>query len=157
VIISNFERENLWPLDEVQDAFQSYSWLMKKNSHPEKGYPIAINGMKQAFSRDIKRRFKHLIRSKFFQEKESKIAADKLVSFIREAAETPRFGRYIGKNCMVVTMSPNPNDGFVAKYNPDKASPYLYSPHLLAAPGIALKGVEVWSGKGPPPWRNPTR
>lgn len=154
VIISNFERENIWPPGEAQDAFLSYCLLMKKNSHPEKAYSIAINGMQQAFGRDIKRSLNNLIRSNFFQENESKVVADKLVSFIREAAESPRFGQYIGQSCMAVTMSPNPSDSFVARYYPDKASPYLYSPHLLAASGIAFKEVEVWIGKGPSPWRN---
>ncbi len=157
VIISNFERENLWPPGEAQDAFLSYDWLMKKNAHPEKAYSFTISGTRQAFNRDIIRKVKHLMRTRFFQEKDSKIVADRMVSFIREAAETPRFGQYIGQNCMVVSMSPNPNDGFVTKYYPDKASPYQYSPHLLAAPGIAFKEVEVWIGKGPPPWRNTPR
>ena len=157
VIISNFERENLWPPGEAQDTFLSYVGWMKKNSHPEKANSIAISGMQQAFNRSLIRKIKQLMRSRFFQEKESKVVADKLVSFIREAAATPRFGQYIGRNCMVVTMTPNPNNGFVAKYYPDKASPYRYSPHLLTAPGIAFKGVEVWIGKGPPPWRNTPR
>lgn len=156
-IISNFERENLWPPGEAQDAFLSYKWWMKKNGHPEKEYSITISGTQQAFNRDIIRKLKHLKRTRFFQEKDSKIVADKMVSFIREATETPRYGQYIGKNCMAVTMPSNPDDGFLAKYYPEKVSPYVYSPHLLVAPGIAFNGVEIWMGKGPPPWRRTPR
>lgn len=157
VIISNFERENLWPPGEAQNRFLSYFGWMKKNDHTETAYSIAISGTRQAVSRAIIWKLKGLIRNNFFQEKESKIVADTLVSLIREAADTARFGQYIGRNCMVVTMTPNPNDGFVAKYYPAKASPYQYTPHLLTPPGIAIKGVQVWTGKGLPLWRNARR
>jgi len=154
MIISNFERENIWPHGEVQEDFITYVRWRRRISNPEKGHSISINGTQQAVNRPIIRKIKELIRNRFFQQQECKIVADKLVSLIREAADTPKFGRYIGRNCMSVTMTPNPNDGFVTKYYPDKASPFQYSPHLITTPGIAIKGVQIWTGKGPPPWRN---
>jgi hypothetical protein len=154
MIISNYERENLWPPGEAQDAFLTHVWWKKKGGNPESGYCISINGTQRAVSRPLLRKIKGLIRNSFFQNKGSEIVADELVSLIREAAETPQFGQYIGRNCMAVAMSLNANDGFVTKYYPEKISPYRYSPHLITPPGIAVKGIELWRGKGQPPWQS---
>lgn len=154
MIISNYERDSLWPPGEAQDTFRTYEWWMKKDGNPEGGYWISINGTQRAVSRPLLRKIKGQIRSSFFQKKGSDIVADQLVSLIREAAETPRFGQYIGRNCMAVAMSLNPSDGFVTQYYPETNSPFRYSPHLITPPGVAIKGLQLWKGKGQPPWRS---
>lgn len=157
MIISNYERENLWPPGEAQDAFGTHVWWLKKSANPESGYCISINGSQRAVTRPLLTKIKGLILNSFFQKKETEIVADELVSLIRQAAATPRFGRYIGRNCMAVAMSGNPSESFVTKYYPEKAFPYAYSPHLVTPPGIGIKGIEMWRGKGEPPWRNKLR
>jgi hypothetical protein len=154
MIISNYERENLWPPGEAQDTFSTHVWWLKKGGNPETGYCISINGSQRAVSRPLLRRFKGLLRTSFFQKKGSDIVADQLVSLIREAAATPQFGQYIGHNCMAVTISVNPSESFVTKYYSERPSPCGYSPHLITPPGIAVRGLEVWRGGGVPPWRS---
>ena len=153
MIVSNYERESLWPPGEAQDTFNTCVWWLKKGGNPETGYCISINGARRAVSRPTLRKLKRLIQTSFFQKKGSELVADQLVSLIREAADTPRFGQYIGRNCMAVTISVDPSEGFVTKYYAEKTSPCAYSPHLVTPPGIAVRGVEVWSGEGEPPWR----
>lgn len=155
--ISNFERENIWPHGEAQDEFLRYVRWGKKNSNLEKGYCFAINGNQRAVSREILWKIKALLRSGFFQMAESMVVAERLVSFIREAAGTPKQGSSVGRNCMVVTMTLNAHDGFVSKYYPDEVSPCQYAPHLITPPGVAIKGFQSWTGQGPPPWRSTSR
>lgn len=152
-IISNFEKEDVWPPSEAEDAFKSHVWWMNKRSKSEIGYWISINGTRQAVSRSLLRRFKRLIQNGYFRKSPSEVIGDQLVALIREAAQEPRFGQYIGRNCMAVTMSVNPNEGFVCKYYPDEISSFGYTPYLIMPPGIAVKGVQFWKGKGSPPWR----
>lgn len=109
--------------------------------------------MRQAVNRSIIRKIKALRRSNFFQKEEIDPVADKLVALIREAAHSEPFGHYIGRNCMVVSMVREPRNGFLAKYYPENESPYQYAPSLITSPGVALRGIEIWRGKGPPPWR----
>jgi hypothetical protein len=156
MIISNYERENLWPPGEAQDAFGTHVWWLKKSANPESGHCISIRGTQRAVTRPLLTKIKGLLRNSFFQKKETEVVADEFVSLIREAAATPRFGQYIGRNCMAVAISGNPSESFVTKYYPEKASPYVYGPHLVTPSGIAIKGIEIWRGKGEPLWRNKT-
>jgi hypothetical protein len=153
MLISNFERDSVWPPAEAQDNFTTHLWWLKKRQVTENAYWLSINGTRQAVTRPILRRLKAFIRNGFFLKEGNDAVASKLVSIIREAAETKYFGDYIGRNCMATIVAPNPTEGFITKYYPSDSSSYNYAPHLITPPAIAVKRVQIWTGKGPPPWR----
>ena len=135
-LVSNFERPRKFPHGNAQD-FINYVRLLKKP-----GYLFRVNGVQDAVRGAIWRDLQSLGRSRVFLKSNGEQIADRLVAFIRRAADNKSYGRFIGKECMTVWHNPGQDDDFHARYHPRTAGPVGYAPHFLMPPGVAIKNIE---------------
>ncbi|MFZ3079230.1 MAG: hypothetical protein WA109_06045 [Bellilinea sp.] len=150
--ISNIENENTEPLSYVDDVFHVGAMYKRKDSKPEYTPMIDYHGTEPAMIQPILTRINNLAREKCFHQNSDEVIAQELVDIIREAAQTPRYGKYIGRNCMaVIVLPPGSEQSFKSIYFPDQASPEEFAPHLILG-GSALKDIKIWTGSNPPPW-----
>lgn len=150
--ISNLENENAEPLSYVDDVFHMGILSKRAEALPKKTLMVQYHGMESAVIQPIHKRIDRLARRKFFHNNEGEVIAQEIVNLIRAAARTPSYGKYIGRNCMAVIVSPPGSEqGFKSIYYPDLASPEEFMPHLLLG-GTAFKDIRIWTSSVPPNW-----
>lgn len=135
VLLSNTETFNGPHLKHIDDSFQAnFLW---RNDKPIRWLSLMVNGTENALS-NVTRAWMRKACKRYLRE-DPKKTATMFVQFIRIAARHPKFGHYVGKNCMSVIVTPS--EGSYAQYHPALLSPISYGPHVVF-PGIAFK--DVW-------------
>jgi hypothetical protein len=142
VLISNYEKLTSNVVEKPKADFHGEYAIIKEGSDSRRPLCLVINGCELALTEKIHLKFKRLTKKRFFQNNNATAIANKLVDIIREASESPNYGKYIGKDCMTVAMSRNPKDDIEFRYHPAKASPITYGPHIIDPRGT-IKGVEI--------------
>jgi hypothetical protein len=135
--LSNFEDSDGSPLTTIDDDFRTGYWV--RNSEPLKKLAFSVYGTDQSISETIRDTAVPKIRKAFISATEEQLTT-LFVQLIRGAAEHPRFGHVIGRDCMSVICDPIGN--FRAKYHPDKLSSTIYSPHFITS-GFSAKKIWV--------------
>jgi hypothetical protein len=123
-------------------------WFLPKPGFERDKVDLWIHGAEAAVQGEVETAIKKM-RKRLFTASSAGVA-EALVKLIRRASTHPRYGRVIGRNCMVVSL-PLAGGNFQATYYPEAASGQSFMPHLITA-GQAFKDVRIWSGDGPPPW-----
>ena len=140
--ISNFEGENFESPESTYIDFQEQHAALRPSTNSRKGAILVTHGMRRAITKPIERRSRTLIRRGAFSRSEAHTVPDELVSLIRAASLTPNGRASVGRSCMTVSITPNPDDNMITKYHPAEASPLQYMPHLITR-HMAFKGVEL--------------
>jgi len=143
-LLSNVEDGKGNWLRDIDDNFQAGFYV--RNDKPMRKLDLMINGTENAietFDAAIPE-----IRKRYLDKSPEKIVAV-LVQLIRKAAEHPKVGYMIGRNCMSAIV--NPTGDFSCQDYPEKDSPQQYMPHLILR-GAVYKGPQMWTGSGAPPW-----
>lgn len=134
-LLSNTETFKGPHLKHVDDSFQAnFLW---RNDKPIRSLSLMVNGTEGALS-NVTRAWLRKACKKYLGE-DPKKTATMFVQFVRIAACHPKFGHFVGKNCMSVVVTPS--EGSYAQYHPVLRSPITYGPHVVL-PGIAYK--DVW-------------
>ena len=130
--ISNIENEKSEPLAKVDDVFHVGEMHKRRDSIPEDTLMIDYHGMEPAMTPPILTLIDNLANEKYFHQNSDETISQKLVDIVREASQTPRYGKYIGRNCMAVVVYPPGNEqSFRTIYYPDQSSPKVFMPHLI--------------------------
>lgn len=143
-LLSNIEDGKGNWLTNIDDNFQTRFYF--RNDRPLRKLDIMINGAEstiETFDIAIPK-----IRRHYLNKNPAKIAAV-LVQLVRKAADHPKYGYLVGRNCMSTVI--NPTGDFLCQDYPEKASPQRSVPHLILHNGI-YKDIRIWEGKGTPPW-----
>jgi hypothetical protein len=70
---------------------------------------VAAHGAVKAISDDTIRRIRALSDCRLFRSESGEQVADRLAEIMREAAEDPHHGKWIGPDCMSIVVTPNPS------------------------------------------------
>ena len=146
--ISNVDLDAPSPFD-VQTSFFRKGWMYDPGPLAEKQM-LYINGAEGAFTaRDkpadaILKRYwetKRLLRKvDLGYRPEGRTTADRMAWLVRQATKHPRYGPYIGPDCLSVVLHPD-NPGMPTHYHPEKATTIEYGPHLVT-PMLSTWDVE---------------
>ncbi len=141
-LMSNFEHWNPNKFVAPTPDFHLEVIFMKEVTNPKKALALCINGCEKAITETIEHKLKRLRKKRFFQNNDSNTVALKLVALIREASRTQEHGKYIGRDCLTVSISRNPSDDTELIYHPEKESPKRYGPYIVHPTG-SIKGIEI--------------
>jgi hypothetical protein len=152
-VVTNFENLKTGKPGPVRDSFDSRLWWMRAAAAPEKSLGLMVHGTTQATDEVVKYQLKHLCRTKFFHQNDGETVANKLTALIRQARKSPKGGKYIGENCVSVSI-PSDSTGttFGTSHPHNQLNRVLY-PHSIRN-GMVVKDVESYHdvGQGPPAW-----
>jgi hypothetical protein len=143
-VLSNAEDEKGNLLKNVSDDFHSRLYFRKNKPMQKLG--LIIHGVESAvetFKTAIPQ-----IRKRYLRENPQKIA-ELCVQLIRRAANHPKVGRLIGRNCISVVMKPT--GGFLCQDYRENAPPEQQMPHFVGR-DQAIWNIKIWTGKKKPPW-----
>jgi hypothetical protein len=139
-LISNVEK---WKTREsaAQTKFQLDA-LIEARYDPKQGPLFCFNGCEPAMTKSINFKLKHLRKKRFFQNNDADIVGLRLVHLIREASKTQGYGQYVGRDCMSVAISHDPEQDIICSYYPEKESSRTYTPFYIS-PRLSLMGIEM--------------
>jgi hypothetical protein len=148
--ITNCRDENWNALVKPTFRFQKRAAFPGPETKQQSYLEFFWDGSIDAIGKPIYRRVRSLKRSAFFLRQPVRLVTNELVSLVRCAARTSSF-KSVGRNCMSVSMTPNPTEGFHAEYHPDHKSPASYMPHYIG-PNFGMWDMHIWRGPCPPSW-----
>ena len=146
--ISNVDLDAPSPFD-VQTSFFRKGWMYDPRPPADKQM-LYINGAEGAFTaRDkpantILKRYwetKRLLRKVDLYRTEGRTTAARMAWLVRQATKHPRYGPYIGPDCLSVVLHPD-NPGMPTHYHPEKAATIEHMPHLVT-PMLAMWDVRT--------------
>jgi hypothetical protein len=141
-LISNFEH---WRPNKVVPPKSDFHFevsILKEGTNHRRALGFCIHGCEKAITEKIEHKLKRLRKKRFFQNNDSNAVALKLVEVIREASNTPDYGKYIGRDCLTIATSRNPSDDVEILYHPGKEAPIRYGPYIIHPIG-SVKGIEI--------------
>ena len=141
-LISNFEYWKPNKIVSPEAAFHLEVEILRESFNPAKALGLCIHGCEKAITQKIEHKLKRLRKKHFFKNNDAHTVALKLVEVIREASHTPNHGKYIGRDCLSIAISRNPNEGVEVMYHPEKESPKRYGPYIVNSIG-SIKGIEI--------------
>lgn len=150
-LVSNSESSSGEWLDKVSETFVSGFWL--RNGKPVRKLDVMINGTEAAVSTPVRDALRR-IRERFLTESpESRVRV--LVQLLRLAADDPKFGRSIGRECAGVVV--NADGGVQTTFHSEGDGVMSYAPHYVK-PGMAFKDIWISTDESRrPPWAPPRR
>jgi hypothetical protein len=134
---------------EVQARFFRKGWIFDPRPSADRQM-LYINGAEGAFTAGDKPA--NTILKQYWETKrslskidlgyrpESRTTAEILAWLVRQATKHPRYGPYIGPDCLSVVLHPD-NPGMPTHYHPEKAATIEHMPHLVT-PMLAM-----WDGR----------
>lgn len=127
---------------DVDSRFTSAIWIGRDALQDGSGdeFGLFISGTRVAFTvgdkysneldRCSKQVRRQLRRIDLGREPNSRTTADRLAWLVRQASRHPRYGKYIGRDCLSTVVHPG-SGPFLTHYHPEKATTVEYSPHLV--------------------------
>ena len=113
-------------------------------------FGLFISGTRAAFTagdsfanelnKDVIRTTRQIRRIDLGSKPSSKTTAERLTWLVKRASRHPRYGKYIGRDCLSVVIHPN-SPAMPTHYHPGKASTVEHGPHLVT-PMLSMWDVE---------------
>jgi hypothetical protein len=141
VCISNFEDPKTLTPGPVLDQFRD-GWFFLKGAEPMVESAYLLHGTRHAVDGQVEADLLKMYADGTLGQENPQKIVEALVSIIRGAADHPTYGTYIGKDCMTLTILPDPEGSTESVYHPFNASPVSYGPHVLRRNGMCFGGVE---------------
>jgi hypothetical protein len=138
--------------------FSWQSFRMKAGADPRAALLLDASGWTHVLSGPVRRRINKLQAQRFFTKNNPDVVAEKLVSLIRTAADSPEARAkpggesVIGKECLTAWINPL-SFSFESRFHSLGCRPEVFGPHLYQE-AAAFKGLRIWTGSGPPGWWN---
>jgi hypothetical protein len=132
--VSNLEDGQRWfpaPVKEFVCGF------FLRNDRRVRKLDLIFSGREDAIDATIGRVIPEVRRH--FLKRSPEERANILVDLVRRAADHPKVGNYIGKECMSVVVKPS--EDFTARYHPLDRAPVHYAPNLVAQ---SMVFTRVW-------------
>jgi hypothetical protein len=148
--VSNFEDLKNGTKGPVRRKFEGELLRMKAGIDPSEFFGISVFGMEEATDNE---RIDELLHNTFFHQSNGQTIANELVKMIRTAADNQKYGRYVGRNCVSISLSSNPTEQVWGESHPYSSSAPALFPHAIIH-GLNYKDIEMYHdhGQGPPSW-----
>jgi hypothetical protein len=143
--ISNCHNEHDRVLTSPVPFFQ-VRWWLPKIDRLNRARVLLVTGAELAIRRSLRRHMERAAR-KDLAALDPRTCSDRLTSFIRAAARSPKYGKYIGENCVGAIL--RASEGFEGTYYPSRSSRRAQLPHFIQ-PGLTFAGITIKDGGGPP-------